>query len=259
MAKSKRPITLAGPGHEGRIEEGERSIVDPYDSGRRYKAKVNVRENAIDHMASRGRVDATQVAAANRFRRMWELAAIGGARGIDFTRVGGHSGKVGDPLTDELVRAGRDLAQIFRVLGLVRSRIVVSIVGEGKHIEEVARSWAGTGGIVSGSRAEGYITGTLIDAIDELIRHWGMEGRPQRKITGTTTWQRNGNDVTVNEYIRAEIIPEQPADSPLRSTEIFVFDDGHAVREEIRPVDKAPLSHQASGNVGSAAQSSKKK
>ncbi len=49
------------PGREGRIEIGTRLIEDPWDysTGKKVNATVNVRESAIDHMRSRGRIDQT--------------------------------------------------------------------------------------------------------------------------------------------------------------------------------------------------------
>lgn len=247
----KKPITLAGPGREGRVEEGERLIVDPYDATRKTTVTVNVRESAIDHMRSRGRVDETQAAVADRFRKLWELAAIGRQRGIDYENSGGGENRYPtDPLTDDLVRAGRDLARCIRQLGMVRSKILISIVGEGKRVEDVAKEWSKAGGIVAGDRAEGYVTGTLIDAIDELTQVWRMEAMP-RPTEGKTTWWRKGVAVTVNDLIRAEEVQEGSKQSPQRSTEIYVARDGAVIREEVRPIDRGQMkSAHESGNLG---------
>jgi hypothetical protein len=263
--KRKRPITLAPiaeridrhtargkPGYDGQVELGERMIVDAYDTSRKTIATVNVRESAIDHMRSRGRVDETQAAVADRFRKMWELAAIGRQRGIDYDNAGGGGGKISDPLTDALVRAGRDLAQCMQRLGMVRSKILVSIVGEGARIEDVAKDWARAGGIVGGTRAEGYVTGTLIDAIDELAGLWRMEAAP-RPREAQFTWWRKGVAVTVNDTIRAENINAASGDTPQRSTEIYIANDGTVIRDEIKPIDRSPMTAHASGNVGSSA------
>lgn len=258
MARSKKPITLAGPQFDGRVELGERLVVDPYDTSKRVSAIVNVRESAIDHMRSRGRVDETQAAVADRFRRLWELAAIGHQRGIDYENFGGGgNGGVSDPMTDALVRAGRDLSRCIQQLGQVHSQILISIVGEGKRIEDVAKNWSRAGGIVTGNRAEGYITGTLIDAIDNLTSIWRMEGSPrQQRHEGK--WWRKGTEVTVNDAIHAEEVPEGTKESPQRSTEIYIDRDGRVTRDTVRPVDRRPLTTHASCNVGSSAQERKK-
>lgn len=254
---SKKPITL--PGRDGRVEEGERLIADPYNPARKTTVTVNVRESAIDHMRSRGRVDETQAAVADRFRKLWELAAIGHQRGIDFANGGGGSGYPADPLTDELVRAGRDLARCIRQLGMVRSQILISIVGEGKRIEDVAKDWSKSGGAVRGDRAEGYVTGTLIDAIDELTSIWRMEGAP-RPTKSETTWWRKGAAVTVNDFIRSEEIQSPPNNSPQRSTEIYIARDGTVMREEVRPIDRAQMpSPHESGNLRAHGSSNRKR
>jgi hypothetical protein len=232
------------PGFDGRFEEGERYVSDPLNPGRPEAKKVNVRESAIDHMASRGRLDTAQVAAGDRFRRMWELAAIGRQKGIDFE--GGHSaGAVNDPLTDELVRAGRALAKAIRSLGMIRSRILISIVGEGKLIEDVARDWSQTTGRLKGKRAEGYITGTLIDAIDDLVRLWKLEGigQPERE---PAYYSVNGKQIPVFDAIRAS--GPMSYTGPAREISIGKF--GDVIVEEKRGLDRGPLTPHVSGNVG---------
>lgn len=149
--RAKRIAQNPAPGKEDRFEEGERIVDDPFEPGKRYAAKVNVRECSVAHMVSRGRLDKAQEAACERFRSLWELAAIGRQRGIDLSGGGGRSiGAVSDPLSDELVRAGRILATTIERLGPRYSRLMVAIVGEGKPIGEIAKRWAMSGGIVKG-------------------------------------------------------------------------------------------------------------
>lgn len=241
---SLAPINL--PGREGKYEEGERLAPDPINPGPPVIVKVNVRESAIDHMASRGRLNASQVAAADWFRRKWELAAIGRQRGIDWTGGGGYSpGKVNDPLTDELVRAGRDLAEAMRALGQVRASIVISIVGEGKLIEEVANKWARAGGIVSGRRAGGYITGTLIDGIDDLVHLWRLEARGAPK-KDEASYHRNGEEIVVRDAIRGS----GPMSLTGPAREISIGKLGDVSVEERRGIDKGTLTVHTSGNLG---------
>ncbi|MBB2699177.1 UNVERIFIED_ORG: hypothetical protein GGE63_004287 [Rhizobium esperanzae] len=55
---------------------------------------VNIKESAITMLASRGRIDAAQLAAATRFRAMWE-AMCRSTRAIDYGAEpvdgGGHA------------------------------------------------------------------------------------------------------------------------------------------------------------------------
>ena len=248
--KPQRP-TGSRPGMDGRYEEGEREITGPQEviagervgsPPRKYKVTVNVRESAIDHMASRGRLDETQHTAADRFRKMWELAAIGRSRGINFDSA--YSGAVGDPFTDELIQAGRILARTIRRLGLIRARILVAVVGEGKLIEEVAREWSDSSGRLKGKRAEGYVTGTLVDAIDDLVDIWRLEakGQPERK---REYYYFNGNKVDVFDAVRAS----GPMNYTGPAREISIGKFGDTLIEEKRPSEQQ--RGQTSGNVGS--------
>lgn len=244
MAKKRDGGARTGPGYDGHFELGLRTAEDPYEPGRRVTVTVNVRESAIDHMASRGRLDTSQVAAGDRFRRLWEMAAIGRQRGIDLTSAGGGPGAISDPLTDDLVRAGRTLAQAIGRLGMVRSRILVSIVGEGKRIEDVARDWARAGGIVSGKRAEGYVTGTLIDAIDDLVRIWKLEAKGSADLS-PGHYLRGGEEIVVNDSIRGS--------GPMAYTgpvdEVSVGKFGDVTVDKRRGVDSGLLTKHVSGNL----------
>jgi hypothetical protein len=246
ISKSKKPRRqLHAHGSAGGYEEGQRTIEDPTEPGQRYRATVNVRESAIEHMASRGRLNSSQVAAGEKFRQLVETAAIGRQRGIDISNGGGGGGSGGgDPITDEIVRAGALLAAALQAIGKSHAKILLSIVGEGKLIEDVARNWAQAGGIVSGRRAEGYITGTLVDGLNDLVEHWRLEARGAPK-RADATYKRFGNDVVVNDSIRAS----GPITSTGPANEITVGRFGDAHVEAKRPLDRGPMSQHVSGTV----------
>lgn len=253
MAKKKRKDAVSKasraapglPGFEGKIQEGERTIEDPNEPGQRYRAKINVRESAIEHMASRGRLNTSEIAAGELFRRLVETAAIGRQRGIDISNPGGGGGGgSGDPITDKVVRAGRLLAAALQAVGKARAKILLSVVGEGKLIEHVARDYSSAGGIVSGRRAEGYITGTLIDGLDVLVDLWRLEARGAPK-RNSATYKAAGKEVVVNDSIRAS----GPISStgPVNEITIGRFGDPHV--EAKRPLDRGPMSQHVSGTV----------
>lgn len=248
MAKRTKKITLAGHGHDGRFEEGERIIPDPLEPGQRYAAKVNVRESAIAHMASRGRINTSQEAAGERFRKLWEQAAIGNSRAMDPGKEFVDGGSSCDPLSDELVRASRELAEAMRAIGQVGCRILVGIVAEGKRVEDVAAEWSRGGGCVTGRRAEGYVTGTMVDALDELVRHWRLqaEGKPANK---DQHYMRNGVAIQVHD----DIVASGPITVTGPSREITVGRFGDAVCEERRPIDRGPMSVHVSGTASGQA------
>lgn len=251
-AKPKKPkITLAGYG--GRYEEGERIIDDPLEAGVRMTAKVNVRECAIAHMASRGRLNPSQEAAGERFRKLWEMAAIGRSRAIDPGKEAVDGGTLGDPMTDDMVKAARELDRALKSVGMIASSILISVVGEGKRIEDAAADWSRQGGILVGRRAEGYITGTMVDALNALVGHWRLEanGTPR---TAQAFYKRNGEKIAVND----DIVASGPISVTGPSSEIRVGRFGDVIVEQVQPVDRGPMSVHVSGTASPLARGKSK-
>jgi hypothetical protein len=195
-AVSRKKPTLAKFGSEGKFQIGQRIVADPLEVGARMTASVNVRESAIDHMASRGRINTAQEAAGQRFRKLWELAAIGRKQGIDPEKEFVDGGAFTDPISDDLVKASMELNRVMAVVGQAGANLLISIVGEGARIEEVAQNWSKAGGIVMGRRAEGYVTGRMIEALDDLVRHWGLESK-ERHTPVEQFYKRNGVKIPV--------------------------------------------------------------
>jgi hypothetical protein len=262
MPRKKMRARSGGIGHDGRFEQGERLIDAPaeviageYVRGDRRKVKVtvNVRESGIEHMASRGRLDATQVAIADRFRKCCELAAIGRLHSIDVINPGGGGGGGGDPITDDIVRAGRQLDAALERLGPVYSQILVSVVGEGTPIEALAKRWSQAGGIVSGRAAVGYISGTLVDALDALIRIWKAEahGELRGRVTSFNVYRRDRSRfepervVVVNDVI----LGSGPMTYTGPANEILVDDKGRVSIHQKRGVDRCQVTAHVSGNL----------
>lgn len=229
-------------GFEGRFEIGARKIDDPLEAGQRVFAAVNVRESAIDHLASHNRINTSQAAAGDRFRRLWEQAAIGGIKGMDATREA-VSGHIADPITDQVVAAAKDLQAAMQAIGVIGSRVLMSIMEEGS-IEKAATKWSGMGGVVKGRRAEGYITGTLVDALDGLTKHWRLEGKGVAKTTDGH-YLRNGEKIITDDDIRAA----QDLSETGPSYEITVGRFGDSERREIRPVDSGPMTVHSTGSA----------
>lgn len=251
-AKAKKPkITLAG--FSGRYEEGERVIDDPLEAGIRMTAKVNVRECAIAHMVSRGRLNLSQEAAGERFRKLWEAAAIGRSRAIDPGKEAVDGGTVGDPMTDDMVKAARELDRALKSVGMIASSILISVVGEGKRIEDAAADWSRQGGVLVGRRAEGYITGTMVDALNALVGHWRLEANGQAK-NGQAFYKRNGKKIEVDD----DIVASGPISITGPSCEVRVGRFGDVVVEEIQPVDRGPMSAHVAGTASPLARGKSK-
>lgn len=247
MAKKKKP-TKPGAGYEGRFQLGEKKIIDQINPGKLTPVTINVRESALAHMASRGRLDSAQAAAGERLRKLYEQAAIGAAKSVNLE---GRSGGGGEGITDTAVRASRELNRALAAVGQVGAAFLVAIVGEGRLIEDVAKSWSRAGGIVSGRRAEGFVVGRLLEAIDELVGHWRLIGRGEANLApasfrrgGSIAYGIEGIEVTVND----DIVGSGPISCTGPAFEVHVGKFGDVEREAKRPPGTLP--QQASGNLG---------
>jgi len=248
IAMSKAPRRRKGQpylshGSEGRVEIGMRMIADPLEPGQQYEAPVNVRESSIDHMFSRKRIDAAQNEAGQRFRKLWERAAVGRNQAMDTTKENVDGGGFVDPISDELVKASIELNRVMGALGPVGSNLLISIVGEGKRIEDAAKDWIKDGGRVRGERAEGYITGRMIEALDDLVRLWKLESDPIVKRVEKPSYFRNGREVRVFDAIR---VSHESHTGP--ATEISVGRFGDVVEDQKRGIDRTAMTPHTSGN-----------
>lgn len=243
MAKSKKRVPYLSHGAEGHFELGERMVDDPLEAGQRYQAKVNVRESSIDHMHSRGRIGASQKLAGDRFRKLWEMAAVGRNQAMDTSKEPVDGGGAGDPISDELIKASLELSRVMRAVGAVGSALLVEMVGERKLLKDVAAKWSNAGGVVRGERAEGYVTGRVVEALDDLVRIWKMESlsiAPDQE----RFYLRNGVKVEVRDDIRAE-----SGDWTGPATELSVGRFGDIVETKKRGVDRAALMTHIAGTA----------
>lgn len=230
-------------GSEGMVEYGQRTISDPLEPGQRYEAMVNVRESSIDHMASRGRINSAQSEAGQRFRRLWEKAAVGRNQAMDPSKEFVDGGGAVDPISDELVKASIELAKILRVAGPIGAQLLISLVGEGKRVEDTAKDWSRSGGAVKGDRAEGYVTGRMIEALDDLVRFWKLESDPIVKREEKRSYFRNGKEVKVCDAIQ---VSHEGHIGP--ATELSVGRFGDVVEDERRGIDRTAMIPHTSGN-----------
>ena len=108
------------------------------------KVSVNVRESAVATLASRGLLDAAQVQAANRFRRLWETMGGKGAGALDYAREYVDGGRIAEPITASQLDAGRQLKAASKALkaahGEYAYRLVCYICGEGRSIHELTET-----------------------------------------------------------------------------------------------------------------------
>jgi hypothetical protein len=120
---------------------------------------------------------------------------------------------------------------------------LISIVGEGKRIEDAAKNWSKAGGAVKGDRAEGYVTGRMIEALDDLVAFWKLESDPIVRREEKRSYFRNGKEVKVVDAIR---VSREGHAGP--AVELSVGRFGDVVETERRGIDREAMTPHTSGN-----------
>lgn len=134
---------------------------------RKIEAVVNTRESVIVMLASRGRIDAAQLAAATKFRKLWEAMGGKGAAAIDYGREHIDGGKISDPITERQIAAADELRGARRTLGAQGFWLISRTCGEGYALPEIVRPGAS-------KRARRAVTDELRACLDRLAELWGF-------------------------------------------------------------------------------------
>jgi len=174
---------LKAAGEDGKVQRGRKEVPDPWEPGARISVPCNMRESPIEHMAARKRIDGAQKDAADRYRDLYERAQLGPLRAMDPLKEKLDGGGAGDAFSDSMLEAARELAATNRSVGGVAAALLIDVVGEGVTLDVMARRYPH----LQDKRAQGYVTGRLIEALDQLVDRWGLiaEGRCRHRITGT--------------------------------------------------------------------------
>lgn len=155
-----RPMEVENP-HYSNAHEGSKG------NPRKITAMVNIRESAVGTMAARGLLDAPQIMAADRFRRLFEAAGGAGARAIDYGREPVDGGGMYDPIPDRVVDASKELAACVPILGHRTYKIIEMVVGEGCQIRDIERE----------HRARTTLADYIKHGLDDLAEHWNFRTR----------------------------------------------------------------------------------
>ncbi|MDN5006506.1 hypothetical protein ACFQZO_37470, partial [Bradyrhizobium sp. GCM10027634] len=132
---------------------------------------------------------------------------------------------------------------VLMELGPVGSKLLISVVGEGQLIQDAAKDWSRSGGIVRGDRAEGYIAGRMVEALDQLVSLWKLESDPIVRREEKRSYFRNGKEVKVHDAIR---VSGEGHIGP--ATELSVGRFGDIVEDQKRGVDRAAMIPHTSGS-----------
>lgn len=104
---------------------------------------VNLRDDPVGQMAKRGQLGtmaerACRLKAARYWQRLYEMAEIGGARGIDPTREPVDGGRFELPDTDVRLGAQATLNRLRRALGIIGDRLVTWVLGQKLNLSQAA-------------------------------------------------------------------------------------------------------------------------
>lgn len=167
---------------EAKIKLATGEAQDPENPGTTAAVVRNVAEHPLSYMHNAGQITDVQLYAGEQFRRQFELAGIGGARAIDYSKTKVDGGILSDPLSDRVQDATGWLmaAQRSPHVGMIGYKLLEAICGEGKRVKEVAFTWSGSMSI-KGRSADGYIRGRLQEALDGLARHLNLDGNPRAR------------------------------------------------------------------------------
>ncbi|WP_454915000.1 DUF6456 domain-containing protein [Xanthobacter sediminis] len=177
--RRRKPAPDAPPN----IERGYKVVPDPWEPGARLSVPCNMRESPIEHMAARKRINGAQKEAADRYRALYERAQLGPLRAMDLAKERLDGGGAGDAFSDRVMEAARRLALANRALGRVAAALVINVVGEGVTIAAMTGHYHH----LTPQLAHGYVSGRLMEALDQLVEHWGLiaEGSRPQNITGS--------------------------------------------------------------------------
>lgn len=114
-------------------------VDDPLQRGDKIRVARSLRDDTLARMHHRNQIDQAQYAAAREWQRHYEYAAIGGVKAMDTTKepVDG-GGAIIEPITDKQRRAVKTLDRCRRALGLEGEHIIVSVLGNGYSIKQLA-------------------------------------------------------------------------------------------------------------------------
>jgi hypothetical protein len=177
--KRKVKITLATSTH---VELGEGLVDDPYEKGAKLRVIKNVREHPVSHLHARGILSDSQAIAGETFRSNYERAVLGASRAIDYTKERVDGGLPAEPLSESAQRATQWLNDVARHsgCGMRGYAILTAVCGEGQGIVATARIMRNSG--APGGRAgEGWVQAYLVDSLERLIQHLGMQAVGRRR------------------------------------------------------------------------------
>ena len=180
-AKRRQPNDLKNI-HDRRATESNRGIEnhltpkevdDPYEVGGKIIVMRSTRDDPLADLHARHMIDEAQYQAGRAFQSDFETAESG-ARAIDFTKEAVDGGTMPDPLSEARMRAGKQLAIVYKALGLDGQVIVHEVLVHNMTRKQMTESRG-----LAGKRYEEYIGMRFRECLDclALVYGFAMEKR----------------------------------------------------------------------------------
>lgn len=115
-------------------------VDDPYEAGGRVLAMRQLRDDPLARLHIRQQIEDADYLAGRKWQALYERAELGRFNGMDLTRpfVDGGRGP-SDGITDERLRAAKELARLDRALGVEGCALVRDVLAHHRFMDEVAR------------------------------------------------------------------------------------------------------------------------
>lgn len=113
-------------------------IDDPLEPGAKAYAFKSIRDDPLNRMFIHGHIDKAQLEAGEKWREAFEVAEIGGAKAIDWTKERVDGGRLSEPFTERQRRAFRTLARAADALGRDGDALVRDVLGRRMFLNQAA-------------------------------------------------------------------------------------------------------------------------
>lgn len=155
----------------------ERAVADPYQAGRFVTATASLRDDPLARLHVRNQIDDAQFAAGRHVQRLIESSEVGTVKAMDAGKPFVDGGRGPEPVSDQQIKAGRDLQRVRLELGGNGYTLVRSILGDRMFIEQYA-AMVGD----NTQRSRDFFARRFRECLDTLAAMFGYTGTgPQAK------------------------------------------------------------------------------
>lgn len=148
-------------------------VDDPYsDSGEKLTVVRSIRDDPLAGMLARNQIDQAQFSAGRLWQKYHEQSEIGGVRAIDPTKEAVDGGTIPQLISDQQIKATKELANASKELGTYDNALIWLVLGERVSLTVVAQRWC-----MFREREKVYLGARFRDALETLATLWNFIGK----------------------------------------------------------------------------------